>query len=116
MVDPAPALPLPPVHLRARRRGNGDIALHWVWRNRADGDGWGIAEPPLEHMPEGYQVSIVDGATARRVIQTAQPSAVYGSAEQIDDFGGLPASFSFHIAQLSPVLGPGHPATGASNG
>jgi hypothetical protein len=114
--DPAPALPLPPVHLRADRAASGDIALSWMRCSRADGDGWGLAEPPLEHAPEAYRLTILDGATIRRIIETALPSALYTSAEQILDFGSPPGAFSFTLAQVSPVLGAGHPATGAFNG
>ena len=115
-VDPGPALPLPPVHLRARRAPGGDIALTWTRCSRADGDGWGLAEAPLEHVPEAYHVAILDDGTARRVIETTLPHAVYSSADQLLDFGSLPASFSFTIAQRSPVLGAGHAATGEFHG
>lgn len=115
-LDAAPALPLPPVHLRAARAANGDIALRWMRRSRADGDGWGIAEPPLEHVPERYRLTILDGANAKRVIETDAPQATYASAEQLADFGSPPGAFSFTLAQLSPVLGAGHAARGEFNG
>ncbi|MGV8855326.1 MAG: phage tail protein [Devosia sp.] len=111
-LEVGPALPLPPVHLRARRLASGDVVLSWVRRSRADGDGWGVADSPLELVPERYRLTIADGAVVRRVTEIANPTATYASAEQIADFGGLPGSFSFTIAQLSPVLGAGHPATG----
>jgi hypothetical protein len=38
--------------------------------------------------------------------------AVYAAAEQIADFGALPARFAFAVEQVSPVLGPGHGAQG----
>ncbi|KRA55774.1 glycoside hydrolase/phage tail family protein [Devosia sp. Root635] len=111
-----PALPLAPVHLRAERDGSGDIGLRWVRRSRADGDGWGVADAPMEHVPERYRVTIFDGAAAVRVLETGLPSAAYSSAEQVADFGVLPAAFDFTVAQLSAVLGQGHAAQGEFHG
>ncbi len=107
-----PALPLPPVHLRARRAG-GDIALHWTRCSRADGDGWGVAESPLEHSPELYRVTI---AAVSRQFDCATPFATYSAAQQLADFGGPAAAFTFTIAHISPVLGAGHAAQGVFHG
>lgn len=112
----APALPLPPVHLRAERDGSGDIAFGWVRCSRADGDGWGSAESPLDHVPELYRLTIFDGVTVVRVLDCAVAGAGYSSAEQTADFGALPSAFTFTVAQLSPVLGAGHAAAGEFNG
>jgi hypothetical protein len=111
-----PALPLAPVHLRALRDEGGDIGLSWVRRSRADGDGWGVADSPLEHAPERYRVTIFDGGTPIRVLETTAPTASYSSAEQVSDFGALPAAFHFTIEQISPVLGAGHAAQGEFHG
>lgn len=110
-----PALPLAPVHLRARRDGSS-IAITWVRRSRADGDGWGIADAPLDHLPEAYRLTIINGASPVRVLETSAPSAVYSSADQLADFGTLPTAFDFTIVQISPVLGAGHAALGAFHG
>lgn len=114
--DMAPALPLPPVHLRTRRVVTGDVAISWVRRSRADGDGWGSADSPLEHVPEGYRLTIFDGATAVRTFDTGGPSALYTSSEQSSDFGAPPDDFAFTVAQLSSVLGAGHAAQGEFHG
>ena len=111
----AAALPLPPVHLRAARAG-GDIVLDWVRCSRADGDGWGVAESPLEHVPERYRITILDGVTPKRVLESTTPSATYAAADQVTDFGAPPSSFNFTVAQISPVLGAGHAARGVFNG
>ena len=111
-----PALPLAPVHLRARRDGGGDVGFAWIRRSRADGGGWGVADSPLDHVPERYRVTIFDGGTVVRVLESSTPSASYGSAEQMADFGTLPASFDFTVAQLSAVLGEGHAAQGEFHG
>lgn len=111
-VSLAPVLPLPPAHLRAVRGGGGDIALGWVRRSRADAGSWATAEVPLEHVPEAYRVTILDGGDVVRVLEVSAPAATYAAAAQVADFGAPPASFDFTVAQLSPVFGPGH--TGAA--
>ena len=115
-VDPGPALPLPPVHLRARREEGGDITLTWTRVSRADGDGWGLVDAPLEHVPEAYRLSILDNGVVRRVIDTTAAAARYATAEQLLDFGELPEHLGFSVAQLSPVLGAGHAASGDFHG
>lgn len=112
----AAALPLSPVHLRARRSSGGVIAFIWVRRSRADGDGWGVSESPLDHLPERYLVRVFNGGLLVRSLDCASPAASYGSAEQVADFGALPSSFTFKVAQVSPVLGAGHVAEGQFNG
>ena len=112
----APALPLSPVHLRAVRAESGDIALRWTRRSRADGDGWGAAESPLEHVPEGYRLTIFDGALAVRTLDTAGPAALYTSGEQVIDFGAPSGAFAFTVSQVSPVLGAGHAPQGEFHG
>ncbi|HTM79299.1 MAG TPA: phage tail protein, partial [Devosia sp.] len=103
----APVLPLAPVHLRAKRDAMGNIALSWVRCSRADGDGWGVVDAPLEHVPERYLVSIFVGATLVRSFETGASAATYSSAEQLADFGAPAPAFDFTIQQISPVFGPG---------
>lgn len=112
LLESGPALPLSPVHLRASRQDDGAIRLNWVRRSRADADVWGQAEPPLEHQPEVWRIDIFDGPVRVRSLTSTAPMAVYGAAEQAADFGSLPESCGFSVAQLSPLLGPGHPAEG----
>ena len=65
-----PALPLAPVHLRAIAvAGVSDMALSWMRRSRADGNGWGVADAPLDHAPEAYRVAIYDGVVVKRTIE-----------------------------------------------
>ncbi|GLQ10268.1 hypothetical protein GCM10007913_22000 [Devosia yakushimensis] len=113
---PASALPLPPVHLRARRADDGGVVLSWIRRSRADGDGWGAVEAPLEHQPEAYRIRILNGSALVRTLVSTAPAMSYGAAEQTADFGALPSGFGFTVAQISPVLGTGHAATGEFHG
>jgi len=111
-----PALPLAPVHLQAARQDDGAIAFGWTRRSRADGDGWGMAEPLNEHQPERWRVQIFEGGTSVRIIETGSASAQYGLGEQEADFSGPAGAFTFTVAQFSPALGAGHAASGAFDG
>jgi hypothetical protein len=111
-----PVLPLAPVHLHADRQGDGTILLGWTRRSRADADGWGVAEPALEHVPEAWEVRIFDGGTLVRTITVGSSSTTYGLGDQTADFGGAAPAFDFVVSQISPVLGAGHAAMGAFNG
>jgi phage terminase large subunit-like protein len=115
-LEPGPALPLSPVHLRAEREASGAIALRWTRRSRADADGWGVAEPALEHVPEAWEVRIFDGTTLVRTITAGSAPAGYGLADQTADFSGAAPAFDFSVRQVSPVFGPGHAAMGAFDG
>lgn len=107
-LDFTPALPLSPVHLCTQRDpATGDITLSWIRRSRAPSTGWEYGEVPLDTAPERYRVSIFDGSTPVRELETSTPSALYTAAQQVADFGALPAGLSFSVAQISPLLGPG---------
>lgn len=112
-----PVLPLAPVHLHASRdAGSGDIGFGWVRRSRADTQSWTPAEIPHDNLPEAYRLTILDGAVPVRTIDLALPAATYTAAEQAADFGAPPTGFDFTVAQLSPLYGPGHAASGAFDG
>lgn len=110
-----PILPLAPVHLSAQRKAGGDIGLGWIRRSRADTESWALSEAPLDHFPEAYALTILDGAVPVRTIETAAPGVTYAAAEQTADFGSLPATFTFRVAQVSPVFGAGHAKEGTFN-
>jgi hypothetical protein len=110
----APILPLMPVHLRAAADGS-DIALGWVRRSRADSDSWATEDAPLDWAPEAYRVEIYDGVTLKRTIDVSVPAATYSAAQQTADFGGPATAFTFRVAQVSALYGPGHSATGEFN-
>lgn len=109
---PGPVLPLPPVHLKGSRVADGSITLQWTRRSRADGDGWGVAEPPLEFAPENWQVEIVTGGVTVRTLSAVHSSALYPLADQVTDHGAPASSFTFNVRQVSAALGAGHGATG----
>lgn len=108
-VNLGPAKPLNPVHLQAKKlAGSDDVNISWVRRTRLNGDSWALSEVPLELIPENYQIDIYDGANIVRSLESAGSSFIYSSAEQITDFGSLPNSFNFEVAQISATLGAGH--------
>lgn len=110
-------MPLAPSHLLAERpAGSSDVVLTWLRRSRTDTDNWALADAPLDVVPEGYRVTILDGVTPVRTLDSSSAFATYTTAEQTADFGSLPSAFAFTVAQLSPVWGPGHAATGAFAG
>ncbi|SFZ85869.1 Putative phage tail protein [Devosia enhydra] len=108
-----PALPLAPVHLSAiRDPASGDVTLGWIGRSRADPGNWALAEVPADGVPDDWRITIsAEGETAR-VLGVTGRSALYSAADQIADFGALPAAFDFAVQQVSPVLGPGHAGQG----
>lgn len=104
------ARPLSPVHLTGRRNGAGDLAIAWVRRSRlgalwADG-----ADAPLGEEAERYEVEILDGAIVRRTLTAAGPGVTYPASAALADFGGLPATVTVRVYQLSATVGRGLPA------
>lgn len=99
--------PLSPVHLRARRQGS-DIALSWIRRTRKGGDTW-EGEVPLGELSERYRLTIYDGETPVRAVETTAPSYIYAGADIIADFGGpFPdPAVTFAVAQISDAVGAG---------
>jgi len=69
---------------------------------------------PLAEELEAYQVEILDGATAKRMLSTTTTSAVYTAAQQIADWGALLGpgdTLDIRIFQLSALVGRGAPKT-----
>jgi hypothetical protein len=99
--------PLAPVHLRAARAAGGDVTLRWVRQTRTGGDTWEPVEVPLGEAAEAYRVTVLDGAATVRTFDVATPVAVYAAADQVADFGSLPAAIAFAVAQMSATEGAG---------
>ncbi|MDE2164109.1 MAG: glycoside hydrolase/phage tail family protein [Alphaproteobacteria bacterium] len=100
--------PLSPVHLRAARQSNGDIALSWIRRTRIGGDSWDQIEVPLGEAAESYELDILSGATVKRTLAAAAPAVTYSAAMQTADFGA-PLAATLHVKafQLSSAFGRG---------
>jgi hypothetical protein len=107
-----PALPLAPCHLLATRGAtSSDIAVSWVRRSRADSDSWVPDDAPLDCSPEAYRLTIYNGTTLLRTVDTTVPGATYTTAQQTTDFGSPPSSFTYKVAQKSAVYGLGRCAS-----
>lgn len=106
---PAPAAlrPWAPAHLRARRGAGGEVAIRWVRCARVGGDSWGAGEPPLGAEGELYRLEVLDGASVARVVETPAPAWTYAEAEQVADFGSLPAALALRVAQMDASGRPG---------
>ena len=99
--------PPPPVHLRALRLANGDLALSWVRRSRS---GWvwlsGI-DTPLGEESESYRLTLA-GAGFIRSVTVSTPAYLYGAAEQAAD--GLSGPLAVEVVQLG-TSAPSRPAS-----
>lgn len=52
----------------------------------------------------------MNGGSAARTLRVSASEALYTAADQTADFGGLPASLTWTVAQVSRVYGVGMPA------
>ncbi|WP_238120812.1 MULTISPECIES: baseplate multidomain protein megatron [unclassified Xanthobacter] len=102
--------PLSPVHVRGRRTEAG-VVLSFIRRTRMDGDSWEAVEVPLGEDAEAYRVEILSDAAVVRTLNTATPSVIYASADELADFGAVQASLTVRVCQLSATVGAGTAAT-----
>ncbi|MFC2954037.1 glycoside hydrolase/phage tail family protein [Marinicaulis aureus] len=100
-------IPLSPVHLRAAWAGS-DIRLSWIRRTREGGDSW-EGEVPLSEYDERYRVTIYDGASPVRTVETTTSEYAYAAADILADFGSSDpgATLTFAVAQVSDAVGEG---------
>lgn len=99
--------PPSPVHLRARRLANGDLALSWVRRSR---NGWvwlSGSDTPLGEEIESYRLTL-SGEGFTRSITLAAPAYLYSAAEQAAD--GLAGPLNVELVQLG-TSAPSRPAS-----
>lgn len=100
MLSGESARPPSPVHLRAERRPNGDIAIGWVRRSRT---GWGWpsgGDTPLGEESESYRLSL-SSLGGIRAVALAEPHYLYSAAEQAAD--GLSGPLSISVVQNGTV-------------
>ncbi len=62
---------------------------------------------PLAETAEAYEVAIYAGGTVRRTLRATTAAARYAAADQIADFGTVPAVLDVGVRQISDVMGPG---------
>ncbi len=97
--------PYGPVHLRAVRAADGAQDFSWVRRTRVEGDSWQLTDVPLGEASEAYMVRVRVGSTVRREDTVSAPNWNYSAADQSAD--GVSAPFTFEVAQISELYGPG---------
>lgn len=103
-------LPLSPVHLRLRRRPNGDAELTWVRRGRIDADSWLGEEIPLGEENERYRIEIAPaGGATVRMVETGEPHWTYTAALAGADFPARPAALDVTVRQIGAGAGAGLP-------
>ncbi|MEQ8746941.1 phage tail protein [Pyruvatibacter sp.] len=101
--------PLSPAHVRATRSANGDVQVTWKRRTRINGDAWEQLDVPLGEDEERYELDVINGGLAVRTLSSVTPTAVYPQADQIADFGAMPASLTIDVFQISASFGRGTP-------
>ncbi|MGZ8298528.1 MAG: GTA baseplate fiber-binding domain-containing protein [Allosphingosinicella sp.] len=99
--------PPTPVHLRAERAANGDLALSWVRRSRS---GWvwlSGSDTALGEESESYRLTLA-GEGFERSVTVAAPAYLYSAAEQAAD--GLAGALTLEVVQLG-TSAPSRPAS-----
>ncbi len=96
--------PYRPAHLRVADTGDA-LAFSWVRRTRIGGDAWDGLDVPLGEERESYLVRLrKDGALLRELL-IGSPAFTYEDATQAAD--GVGGGFTFEVAQVSAIFGPG---------
>jgi hypothetical protein len=104
--------PLSAVHLRCRRRADGDVAIGWVRRGRVDADDWDAVEIPLGEEGETYRVDIAPpGGAVLRSITVTEPGWIYAAGDLAADFPSAGSTVEVTVRQLSARSGWGLPST-----
>lgn len=104
-------IPYAPVHLRGTRDTSGALTVRWVRRARVQ-HGWrDHVDVPLDETTEQYRIEVRNGALVVRRATVTVPEFTYSAADQISDFGSVPASVQVQVCQLSDRVGPGQAAS-----
>ena len=102
--------PFAPVGLRASRDAAGGYSFSWWRRTRLAATLVGPSgiNAPLGEASEAYEIDIVDSGTVVRTLTASQPSCTYSAAQQLEDFGQIPASVDVRVYQMSAAVGRGY--------
>lgn len=100
--------PYAPVNIRGERNEDGDVTIQWVRRDRKAGDLPFFSLKPMSEAFERFVIQILNGSTVvREVLVSDVTEYVYGSTDQVTDFGGLQSSIKVKIYQVSGTVGRG---------
>jgi len=95
--------PPSPVHLCARRDGDGTIRFGWTRRSRT---GWAWldgGDVPLGEEAERYRLTITPAMGAARTIETDTPGYAYAPADQDADGAAGAGLFTIAVRQLGTI-------------
>lgn len=103
-------MPFSPAHLIGYRDGSGDCNITWIRRGRLGQELPDGADVPLSEESEAYDLEIYDGPDVVRTVTVVLPAYVYGSADQVSDFGSEQSAIAVKVYQISATVGRGHAA------
>jgi hypothetical protein len=95
--------PPPPVHLAARRLGDGTLRFGWTRRSRV---GWAWldgSDAPLGEESERYRLTIAPDTGRARTVETGVPSYAYTPADQSADGATAAAGVTIRVSQLGAI-------------
>ncbi len=98
--------PLAPVRVTGVRTSEG-VLFRWIRRARSGGDGWDLAEIPLDESEERYVLELAAGSRGLRRVETRLSEWLYPAADEIADHGAPLPSHRLRVAQESPSIGTG---------
>ena len=108
--------PFSPVSIAGSRVGGtgSDLTLNWIRRARKNADWVSYVDVPLDEPVELYDVEIMNGSAVVRTFSgVGAASVVYTAAQQGADWGGgIPASYTVNVYQISSRYGRGQKGTG----
>lgn len=103
--------PFSPANIRGTRAsGTGsDLTVTWKRRARLNAAWIDYVDVPLDEPVELYDVDVMNGGSAVRVFSSlTAPTVTYTAAQQSADWpGGIPASFTLNVYQISARYGRG---------
>lgn len=106
--------PYAPVHIGGGRDADGNLTITWIRRGRISGEWRDSTDVPLGEVNEQFEIDILDGETVVRTITATglnNQTVTYTAAQQVSDFGGLQASVSVLLYQISDTVGRGYPGS-----
>lgn len=104
-----PLKPYAPTSQKAVVAGS-DLTLTWKRRTRIGGElRNGTGTVPLSETSERYEIDIYNGAgtTVLRTLTSTAETVTYLAANITTDFGGIPATLTFSVYQMSSDVGRG---------
>jgi hypothetical protein len=104
-------LPYAPVHLKARKLGNGDVAFSWIRRSRMNGEWRDFVDVPLNETVESYDIEILQNNIIKHATSSNSPSFTYSLTDQISDLGQALGVGDLRVWQVSTLVGRGYMAS-----